>query len=236
MKTRDLPPTDLARIAPLPTDEKVRQLRRFKLGLPPFTYAPVRKALPDILEVSGSLFGTLGPTPLVEIETQIRRAKTSLDGIEQNLIVARTLHQFACDNKIKAFERPFYSMTIGMLDQIRLWPDLYLVMEGRAWIPFIDTRRGNGLTEVARKFVFSLQHEHIRALDFDMRDAGLCVLQFPPEGKERVARVYRHEASALFTYEQLETMIDETYRLWMSISEERTEERRRAGVGSGSLL
>jgi hypothetical protein len=192
--------------------------------------------IPDILQVSGALFASLGPTPFAEIERQIKRAKTSPDGIEQNLIVARALEHTARADEVTAVHRSFYSMTVGMLDQIRLWPDFFVIMDGKAWIPFFDTRRSNRLTAIARKFTFSLQHEHIRALDPDMSDAGLCVVQFVGTGSTRSTKIYRHADEELFGYDELERMIDETYRMWTEISHERTEEVRRRAGGSGPLF
>lgn len=237
MKMRHLPPTDLARIAPLPTDEKVQHLRRFKLGSPPYTYAPFRLAIPDILDASGLMFESLGPTPFGEIERKIKKAKTTPDGVSQNLLVARALFSAAKSAGITARQRPFFSMSIGLVDQIRFWNDLYIVMDGRAWIPFFDARRANRLSDLGRKFVYSLQHEHIRKQDSDFAKAGLMVVQFGDDGESRLAKLIGHGDSDLYSYEQLQEMISETYRLWIEISEERSEEvRRRAGGARGGLL
>lgn len=51
MKMRRLPEIDLARIAPLATDQKRRALERFKLGHPTLTYKPVRALFADIFNV-----------------------------------------------------------------------------------------------------------------------------------------------------------------------------------------
>lgn len=213
MKTRHLPPTDLARIAPLSTDEKVFQLRRFEFGAVPFTYNPVRLAIPDILDASGTLLESLGPTPLVEIERRIKRARMSDQGIEQNLKVARALHEYALLKTLKSRQRDFYSMTLGFIDQIRLWSDLVLVKDDKPLVVFFDTRRGNRLTAIGRKFAYSLQHQHVRLTDPDMVAAGLGVFQFPANGAERSTRLFVHDGSDLFSYEQLEAMIGETYIL-----------------------
>ncbi|MDO9589262.1 MAG: hypothetical protein Q7J13_15215 [Brevundimonas sp.] len=236
MKTRLLPPTDLARIAPLPTDDKVAHLRRFQFGAVPFTYNPVRRAIPDILQASGSLFESLGPTPMAYVEQNIRRARMSEMGIEQNLKVARALNTLASVDGYLARQREFYSMTIGFIDQIKLWSDLALIIEGKPLAVFFDTRRGNRLSPVGRKFTFSLQHQHIRLADPDMASADLAVVQFPVSGTERYGKLFRAADMELFTYEQLEAMISETYRLWREISEERFEETKRRSGSAGGLL
>jgi hypothetical protein len=43
-----LPETDLARIAPLPTEQKWKALESFRLGVPPYSYKPLRSNIADL--------------------------------------------------------------------------------------------------------------------------------------------------------------------------------------------
>lgn len=53
---------DLARIAPLPTDQKHRALERFKLGHPTITCKPVRVQFAGIFNVQPDMFTAPDPT------------------------------------------------------------------------------------------------------------------------------------------------------------------------------
>lgn len=46
-----LPDIDLARIAPLTRDQKVRAFEAFRVSHPPYRYVPLRKSLAEILNV-----------------------------------------------------------------------------------------------------------------------------------------------------------------------------------------
>ncbi len=62
MKIRRLPEIDLARIAPLPADQKRRALEHFKLGHPTITYKPVRTRFADIFNVQPYMFAAVDAT------------------------------------------------------------------------------------------------------------------------------------------------------------------------------
>lgn len=85
-------------------------------------------------------------------------------------------------------------------------------------------------------------HHRARVLDPDLADAELGVFAFPmvtgPDGIERrKLRTYFAGDDPLFSYEQLDRMVIETYELWQRVLAERQAKARRASGGKkGDLL
>ncbi len=92
---------DLARIAPLPTDQR-RALEHFKLGHPTITYKPVRARFADIFNVQPDMFAAADPTAWPVLERLIRAKATSDDECNANLLVAKGLHDFARCNALRS--------------------------------------------------------------------------------------------------------------------------------------
>ena len=76
-------------------------------------------------------------------------------------------------------------------------------------------------------------NERIRVPDPDFDGARLLVLQFgkTDEGK-RPPRIFDSADSGLFSFDELNEMIDETYRLWIEVLAEREEDVRKKPTGS----
>ena len=113
-----------------------------------------------------------------------------------------------------------------------------MIMDGVPVIPFIDPRRSYGLTYAAKRFVFSMMHERIRASDPDFDNVGLGVIQFSfSEDGSRHAYMHQDKEIKLYRYDELEQMIREAYELWWQILAEReAANRRRSGASGGTLL
>jgi hypothetical protein len=239
MKMRPLlPETDLARIAPLPHDQKRKALEQLRFGRPPYSYAPVRNCISDILNIQAPLFGSLPRTPLAKIaQTIVAQARTSDEAIA-NLYVAEGLYNYATDHGLHGRSHEFLPMSIGVSEKVVFWHSLILVVAGRSIVPFFDPRRQTKrLTEEARRFVFSMMHERIRVPDPDFANIGLGIYQFSTgDTGPRAPILYTDEAVVLFTFDELDEMIRETYALWDQVCGERTERTRRTSGGAGSML
>ena len=105
-------------------------------------------------------------------------------------------------------------------------------------VPFIDPRHSRGLTRAARRFVFSMMHEHIRTGDPDYERVHLAIFQFgATEDGVRSPILHTDKNVKLIALTELEAMISATYALWQEICQERElEVRRRAGGSRGPLL
>jgi hypothetical protein len=101
----------------------------------------------------------------------------------------------------------------GKLSHIYWW-NFYTILEGRACFAFVDPRISYPLTKIGMKFVLSLMNERIRVPDPDFADARLLVMQFSKsdDGKRKI-RLHDFDDSDSSSFDQLNSMIDETYRL-----------------------
>ncbi|MFL9824703.1 type VI toxin-antitoxin system SocB family DNA replication inhibitor toxin [Rhodoplanes sp. SY1] len=239
MKTRPLPETDLARIAPLPADLKRAQLEHLRLGRPPYRYAPVRKSFADLLNVHSGLFGELPRTPFNLIADVIRSCSRSDDEEIANLRVAEALYNYTVEQKISGRKHEFFPMALGIGEKVVFWHSLVLALNSRPLVPFIDPRRQQTkLTKAARRFVFSMMYERIRVANPDFAHVTLGILQFTtPDTGPRKPILYTDDGVELFSYDQLEDMVRETYAIWHEVCAERVAEaRKRAAGGSGDRL
>lgn len=226
MRIRRLSEIDLARISPLERDEKLHRLRELKSGRPPHTYNPLRASLGDILNLQPEMFPGGGSTPWAQISTDIKKKAASDKEAQFNLAVAEALYDFGTANDAKSFRNPISSWNVGYGQVVRYWWNLYTVLHEQPWFLFVDPRLTAPLTKLARRFVFSLMHERIRSADPDFAGAQLVVAQFDKAEKgKRSIRLYHAEDVELFTFDQLNEMIDETYKLWIEVLQERVKSK-----------
>lgn len=233
MKIRRLSEIDLARIAPLPTEEKLIRLRLLKSGRPPHTYNPFRSALGDILNLQPELFAAASVTPWEKIKASIEKAAKTDDEARFNVSVAEALYDFANSEGVLSYRKTIDSWAVGYGQSVKYWWNHYAVVAGSPCFIFVDPRLSNPLTRVARKFVLSMMHERIRASDPDFAEANLVVMQFAKADEDkRVARPFYSDDADLFSFEDLNQMIGETYDLWRSVLEDREDESRRRPTGT----
>jgi hypothetical protein len=81
-------------------------------------------------------------------------------------------------------------------------------------------------------------HERIRVADPTMSDVRLGIIQFEQgQGGGRVLRLYTDAGVQMYSYDELDQMVSETYSIWREVLEGReAETRRQAGTRRGSLL
>lgn len=236
MKIRRLSEIDLARIGPLDRDEKLHRLRKLKSGRPPHTYNPLRSSVGDILNLQPEMFDGGDYTGWNQISADIEKKATSDSEATFNLAVAEALYDFGVRNDAKSFRKPINPWNVGYGQVVCYWWNLYTLLDGEPWFLFIDPRVNAPLTKLARRFVFSLMHERIRVGDPDFADSRLVVAQFDKvEEGRRAIRLFDAGDADLFSFDELNEMIDETYRLWIEVLTERAEEARSNPTGSTPL-
>lgn len=237
MKIRRLPEIDLARIAPLASERKRAELERFKLGRPTITYKPVRARFADIFNVKPDLFAATDPTAWPALERLIRAKATSDDERDANLLVAKGLHQFASANALRSRSHNFFSLSLSVGEKVEYWLPMVTALDGVPLVVFIDPRRGKRLTAEARRFVFSMMHEHIRMANPDFAEARLGTLQFGDVIEDqRPAKLWTDAGIALYGFDELDGMVRETYDIWREVSEARESETRRKSAGGHGPL
>jgi hypothetical protein len=237
VKIRPLPEIDLARIAPLSSERKLKELEIFRLGHPLLSYNPMRSTLSDILDVEAGMF-ELGRVPWHRVAETIARRSCSDEEEKANLQAAEGLYRFAQARRLRGRKHDFLPLPLGVGHRVVYWHSLVLIDGGLPFVPFFDPRRARGLTPEARRFVFSMMHERIRVADPDFADVRLGIFQFArvDEGP-REPRFYSDEKVALFGFDELDKMVRETYDLWREVCEERDKEnRRKAGGLRGGLI
>jgi len=231
MKIRRLSEIDLARIAPLEANEKRYRLRQLKSGRPPHSYNPFRASLGDILNLQPEMFDGGGYTPWSQIATDIEKRAKSDDELQFNLAVAEALYNYGVEQDARSYRKPIAPWAVGYGQSVSYWWNLYTVIESQASFVFVDPRISNPLTRLARKFALSMMHERIRVPDPDFAEARLLVAQFGKSDEGR-RTIKLFEETELFSFDQLNEMIDEAYKLWIEVLEERVEEARRKSAGT----
>lgn len=227
-----LPETDIAWIAPLPADTKRKALEGFKQGRPPYSYKPVRQSYPDLLNLETGLFGPASPVPFERIAQIIRSNSRYPEEAEANIRVAAGLYAQGWRGRLQ----PFSAMGTTIGQRLTYWTPAVLAVDGRPVIPFFNPRRTT-LPPHGRRFVFSMMHEQIRVADPDYADAALCICHFStPKAGPRSARPIYDTGVALYSFDELQVMVAETYAIWAEVWAGRVEETRRRGGGGGGLL
>ena len=236
LKIRPLPDLDLARIAPLSRSEQRVQLRQVRFFRPPLSYRPVRKCFPDIFNMQTPMFGPAEPTDWSVIESKLRRDADHEDELKANIAVAKGLQRYAAANNVTSVAQEFFPMAMSVGQKVTFWLNMILGLDGRPTVPLIDPRLTRTLNSDGRRFAFSMMHERTRAVDPDLEQACLAVIQF---GKisdgERAPIIHTDEGISLFGLDELEQMVATTYSLWAEVLEDRADEARRSGM-SGPLL
>lgn len=239
MKIPPLPDIDLARIAPLPDDQKRKHLQSIRQGRPPFSYEPVRSCFADIFNIIPQLFPKPEVTSWSIIHDRLKKKSKSDKELKANTQVAGGLYSFSIDKNLSGREHIFNPLSLGNGRKLTFWLPMVLNIAGVPVVPFVDPRRSSkGLTQTARQFVFSVMHERIRAADPDFESVRLAVFRFKDQADgHRSTILYDDSAISLFSFEELENMTAATYAIWEDICRGREEDERRKGTGtSGPLL
>jgi hypothetical protein len=238
VKIRRLPEIDLARIAPLSVQQKRRQLERHKAGRPPFSYSPLRRTIHDVINVTPDLFGPTEPTPWIKVAQLIWRNSTSEDEYKSNLAVAQSLHAYSIAEGIRARQQEIRALPLSLDLKVEYWWRFVMLIDGRPLIPFFDPRRSLRLTGIGRCFALSMMHQAIRVADPDLAEVRLGVFQCDPmEDGTRFLKLHTDEGISLYSFDDLDEMICETYAIWAEVLGEREAEARRRGSSShGPLL
>lgn len=232
MKLRPLPGIDLARIAPLPTEQKKRALRSFRGGGGSWSYDPARAQIFNVFNPENPLGIAPAHPSLNQILNEVKKHCKSVAQEAACVEVTTLLYGWVQKNVPRSIEKPVPSMSLGTIGALRYWGNFAAVMDGRAVFPFFDHRRANGLTNTARRFVFSMMHEQIRVADPDFENASLLIVQFPqPKDEERIITLHFDDSAELFDLYLLQEMVEETYRLWAEILEERASEPPKRATG-----
>lgn len=232
-----LPDTDLARIAPMSDELKRSALRQMKGGFSTFSYKPVRGCFGDVFNLQIGMLAPVEPTPWRKIYERLARSCKSGDEVKNNLQIAKALYDYATSSSISGRQHEFFPMAMGFGRKVSLWLPMVLAIEEKPYAIFIDPRRTKGLTELGRRFAFSMMHERIRAADDDFANVNLGIVRFADnDDGSRSVKFFSDEGVDLYELAELEAMVASTYRIWQEVVEEREAEARHKRTGTGDLL
>ena len=238
MKMHRLPETDLARIGPLSRDRKRALLRRHKQAVAPYSYAPTRRTLPDIWNTQYELLGTSERPTWEKIEKRIWECSKSPEEFQANIPVAKKLFRHAEANSIISHVEDFLPLQIGIGANVCYWSKLSYVVDGKVTVLFIDPRRNNGLGRLGRRFAFSMMHHGVRLADPDFENAALQIIHVGSSlNGARTLNFHTDRDVNLYSFDELDQMVRETYEIWREVLEEREEEERKKALSrKGSLI
>jgi hypothetical protein len=232
VKIPPLPEIDLACVCPLAPVERRRALEKIRDDYPPYSYAPVRANFSDVLNVNTGMFGALPRTPWEKIEQDIRKRSRSDAEEQANLRVGRGLFDYAEEHHLAGRHHEIFPLALGVTTKVVFWQSVILSIGKRPIVPFFDPRRAKALTTQGRRFVFSVMHERIRVADPDFAEVSLGIYQFSLSEKgPRIPILHTDANVPLFSFDELDRMVRETYELWREVREEREAEARRKAAG-----
>ena len=232
-----LPDTDLARIAPLSDDQKRIALKQMQGGYSTFSYKHVRSCFADICNLQVGMFAPVAPTPWEKIKERLTKSCKAGDEVRNNVQIAKALHDYAVSSNIAGRQHDFFPLAMGIGRKVSLWLPMVLAIDDKPYAIFIDPRRSKGLTELGRKFAFSMMHERIRAADEDFAHLSLGIVRFTDnDDGSRSVKLHADTGVELYSLDALERMVASTYRIWQEVIEEREAEMRRGRTGTGGLI
>jgi hypothetical protein len=214
-------------------------LEQIRLGRPPYSYAPLRGSLSDLTNVQADLAGPMVRTPWPKIAQVISRASKSDVEESANLRAAEGLFEFSEACHLIGRRHDIFPLALGVTTKVTYWQPAILTLDERPVIPFYDPRRAKALTTEGRRFVFSVMHERIRAADPDFADVGFAIFQFALSAKgARAPIIFSDSSVELFSFDELDEMVRETYELWREICEDRAADLRskKAGGKGGGFI
>lgn len=225
MKIRLLPITDLARIATMEPSLRLHALRQVKSGGGSGSYEPTRRTLPDIVNRQAGAFSSK-PTSWAQIESDLCRLSKSDHEERMNKTAARAIHRYCIENEVEARELEGFPLSFSIGVKLRCWSPALFLYKDRIATPFFDMRRTYRLTRESRRFMFSVMHIALRENNPDYQNVEHEILHLT-DTADRGVRVISERGMRLFSYDELEVMVRDTYSLWHSIIDERRDASKR---------
>ncbi len=225
-KTRQLPITDLARIATLHPSERLHRLKQVKSGGGSGSYEPTRRNLPDIVNRHPGAFESKRAS-WSQIECDLVRMSKSDHEERMNKTAARSIYDYCVSHGVEARELDGFPLSFGIGVKLRCWSPALFIYSDRITIPFFDMRRTYRLSRQGIRFMFSVMHIALRENNPDYEQVQSEILRLRDE-TERSIRVISDREMHLFSYDELEVMVTDTYRLWHQVLEERAAKATKA--------
>jgi hypothetical protein len=177
-------------------------------------YKGVRSNIGAILKLALNPFVPASSPTKRQIKLSVGRDCIASDDVRRNQSIAEGLYDYVAAHNVTAAEFNFGAVALGRAGKRYFWTPYILKIDDKKYIPFFDFRQDRrGLVSEARRFVFSINHSHIRGAEIpEYRDIGFVIFQFGELKKGvREAIPYFDSGISFWTDKEIGTMIDETY-------------------------
>jgi hypothetical protein len=230
-----LPPSDLARITIRPQDEQRPLLEQVRGAKVPYTYRPLRKHMPDLVQAATPLYRDRIITPWRTVGKAIVNSSQSMREAIENVRLGKLIYDlatFGCD-EVHAVD--IRGLTLGLDRSMRdiggrltYWSPYVFYRPDGPFIPYFEFRRQRGAeSAAARRFVLSMMHHSIREADPDLAEVNVEVVHAAGKRK-RSLRFFEDRAVEFFDIDQLQEMVEFTYSVWFEVLAERAAKLRKA--------
>ena len=237
MKTRPLPPTDLANIAVLRAEEQFERLMAKRDFVPPHSLEWTRRNLRVLMGAEGDL--GLG-LPILSFEELRKTARNTIKrscDLTPNLKRCQAILEYSSKRRLVSREGVFGVHRVSA-DMSVAYAHSIVSFEGeQGFIPFFDLRKSGGLTSGARDFIFSMNFHLIIDADVDFADCGLRVIKYiDPVNASPFMRDEIFSGEPRYGYDELSAMIAQTYEIWSEVQDIRRRADRDQGTGTDGLI
>jgi hypothetical protein len=214
-KSYRLTNSDLALAATAPADRRKSLIKAAAGGSGYDYYKGIKTNLDSILYHALSSGASSHTVARKQLKAAVADACIGSSEIKNNQSIAEGLYSYVVEHQITAAAFDFPSVTLGRAGPRSFWAPYLLKIDGRKYIPFLDFRQGpRRLTREARRFIFSIQHTHIRlANPTEYRDVGFVILEFAaPQSKVRTVVPHFDAKISFWSDPEIGAMIDAVYR------------------------
>jgi hypothetical protein len=143
-----------------------------------------------------------------------------------NKTASAGIFRYCAETGIEARELEGFPLTFSIGVKLRCWSPALFLYDDRMAVPFFDMRRTYRLTREGRRFMFSVMHIALRENNPDYQNVEHEILHLT-DTPDRAIRRISEKGMRLFSYDELEAMVRETYGLWVSVLHERFRAGRR---------
>jgi hypothetical protein len=209
-KSYRLTDSDLALAATASADRRKSIIKAAVGGSGYDYYRGIKTNLGAILNLAGASLGSLE-----QIKVAVALDCIGPREIKPNQSVAEGLREYVAEHNVEAAAFDYPPVALGLAGLRDFWAPLLLKIDGKKYIPFFDFRQGpRRLPREAWRFIFSIQHSHIRqANPTEFGDVGLVVFQFTaPISKVRKVVPHFDTGVSFWSDKDIGAMIDAVYR------------------------
>jgi hypothetical protein len=152
-----------------------------------------------------------------------------------NKTAAKSIYNYCVEHGIEARELEGFPLTFSIGLKLTCWSPALLIYPDRLAIAFWDMRRNYRLTYEGLRFIFSVIHIALRENNPDYAEVESEVLRLRKDAVRSI-RPISGNGMRLFSYDELEVIVTETYRLWEMIQAERRDKGTRDDWGPDALF